>query len=86
MEGRARAAAEHLLPGVPSADETWNRWSEATGRPTGNRAYWIAFGGMVLAITATRAMVQWGLAGPSVDDENPIVGAWAALVEEAAAR
>jgi len=86
MDSLARAGADDVLPGVPSADETWKRWGAATGRRTGDRAYWIAFGGMVLAITATRAMVQWGLAGPSIDDENPIVGAWAALVEEAGAR
>jgi aminoglycoside phosphotransferase (APT) family kinase protein len=86
MDRLARSGTRHPLPGLPSADETWERWGEATGRPTGHRGYWTAFGAMILAVTATRAMVQWGLAGPSTDEENPMVGAWAALVEEAGPR
>ena len=29
------------------------------------------------------ASVQWGVAGPSVDTDNPIVGMWEATVERA---
>jgi aminoglycoside phosphotransferase (APT) family kinase protein len=80
------ATADPPLPGIPTPDETWARWSRATGRSIEHRDYWTAFGAMVLAITATRAMVQWGIAGPSVDTDNPLVAAWEATVEQAARR
>ena len=50
-----------------------------------DRDYWTAFGAMVIVVTATRAMVQWGLAGPNLESDNPLVGAWEAVVDEAQA-
>jgi len=38
---------------------------------------------MVLVITASRALVQWGLAGPDLEASNPLVAAWEATVEQA---
>lgn len=84
ISGQQRGNAEQPLPGIPTPDETWERWGRRTGRSIEHRRYWTAFGAMVLAITATRAMIQWGLAGPSVDTDNPLVATWEAAVERAA--
>jgi aminoglycoside phosphotransferase (APT) family kinase protein len=84
IEGRQRGNVEHPLPGIPSPEATWARWARATGRRVDQRDYWTAFGATVLVVTATRAMIQWGLAGPSVESANPLVGAWEAAVELAA--
>jgi aminoglycoside phosphotransferase (APT) family kinase protein len=74
------------LPGIGTADEAWARWAHATGRNLVDRDYWTAFGATVLGITATRAMIQWGLAGPSVEDSNPVVAAWESALARAAAQ
>src|SRR6185295_11921655 len=71
-----RANAPQPLPGAGTADDAWDRWGAATGRDTDDRAFWTAFSAMVVVITASRAMVQWGLAGSSLDDDNPLVGLW----------
>lgn len=76
MDLRQRASVDEPLGGFASADETWQRWEISTGRSATDRAYWTAFGATILVITATRAMVQWGLAGPSVEDTNPLIDAW----------
>jgi aminoglycoside phosphotransferase (APT) family kinase protein len=78
-----RRSIDQPLAGLPSAEETWTRWSAATGRSADDRDYWIAFGAMILCVTATRAMIQWGVAGESVDTDNFIVPAWEAAVERA---
>ncbi|MCA2244767.1 phosphotransferase family protein [Mycobacterium sp. WUMAC-067] len=78
-----RQNSDEPLPGVPSPEETWQRWSQRTGRPVSDCNYWTAFGVMVLCITATRAMVQWGLAGPSLEDTNPIVAEWELMTTRA---
>ena len=51
------------LTGIPGESETWARWEAATGRtvPIADRPYWKAFGAMILAITATRFMVNLGM-------------------------
>jgi aminoglycoside phosphotransferase (APT) family kinase protein len=72
------------LPGIPTPDETWARWSAATGRRADDQDYWTAFGAMIVGITATRAMVQWGLAGPDLEASNPFVAAWETSLAEAA--
>jgi aminoglycoside phosphotransferase (APT) family kinase protein len=84
MDGLQRRGAEQVLPGAGDADEAWDRWATATGRDTSRRDYWTAFGAMVLAITATRALVQWGLAGPDLEASNPLVAEWEAVVDRAA--
>lgn len=76
-----RAVAEPLA--LPSADETWQRWSRATGRPLEHLGYWIAFSMTIICITATRAMLQWGMAGVNVDTDNPMVADWLALIDVA---
>ena len=72
------------LPGVPSEEETWSRWSEVTGRALADVDYWTAFGAAVIVVTATRAMVQWGLADPFVEEVNTLVPAWESLADRAA--
>jgi aminoglycoside phosphotransferase (APT) family kinase protein len=79
-----RRSVEQPLSGLPSADDTWARWSRATGRATDDREYWTAFGATVVCITATRAMVQWGVAEGSVESDNPIVAAWESAVAQVA--
>ncbi len=39
---------------------------------------------MILCVTATRAMIQWGLAGPDVESVNPVIESWESTVERAA--
>jgi len=74
-----RAVAEPLA--LPTAEETWQRWSRATGRPLEHLAYWTAFSMTIICITATRAMLQWGMAGATVDTDNPMVADWLALID-----
>jgi hypothetical protein len=50
-----------------------------------DRAYWKAFGAMILAVTATRFMVQLGLPAETVDTDNPIVDQWEIEAREAGA-
>lgn len=78
-----RDHAERPAAGIPSDDETWQRWSEATGRPAVHREYWTAFGATVVVITATRAMIQWGLGGPNLEGDNLIIDRWEAAAERA---
>ena len=82
LEGRHRRAAAQPLA-LPSAEATWQRWSRATGRPLEHLAYWIAFSMTIICITATRAMLQWGMGGATVDTDNPMVTDWLTLVEVA---
>ena len=78
-----RENAERPLEDLPSDDETWERWSEVTGRPVVHREYWTAFGATVVTITATRAMVQWGLGGPNLESVNVLVDRWEAAAKRA---
>jgi aminoglycoside phosphotransferase (APT) family kinase protein len=50
------ANAGFAAPGIPSPDETWKLWEERSGRRTDHRDYWAVHAGMVISITATRAM------------------------------
>ena len=72
------------LPGIPSEAETWARWSEVTGRALVDLDYWSAFGAAVIVVTGTRAMVQWGLSDPFVEEVHTMVPAWELLVDRAA--
>jgi aminoglycoside phosphotransferase (APT) family kinase protein len=86
LDAQQRTNTEHALAGIPSDEQTWERWGRLTGRPTDRRAYWTAFGVTVIAITATRAMIQWGFAQPSdVEALNPLIAAWESAAELAAA-
>jgi len=84
FDGLQRGNADDPLDGIPSPEDTWARWSLGTGRATVDHEYWTAFGATILCITATRAMVQWGLSNLSVDSDNPVVIAWESAIEQAA--
>ena len=58
------------LDGIPTADETWDRWESLTGRrvPAADRRYWERFGALVITVTATRVIASF-LTGP--DDPGP---------------
>ena len=86
VDAMQRQSATNPLPGIGDAAEAWARWSRATGRDVRDHEYWTAFGATVIVVTATRAMVLWGLSGPDVESDNPLVGAWEAAVDEAKAR
>lgn len=76
FDGMQRQQTDRPLDGLPSPDDTWARWSAATGRAADDRAYWTAFGATVLCVTATRAMLQWGFSDTSVEADNTIVADW----------
>ena len=80
----ARGRDDTRLPGVPPEQETWVRWSRATGRALVDLDYWMAFGATVIVVTATRAMVQWGLVDPFAEELNALVSAWESVVDRAA--
>lgn len=68
----------------PSTDETWARWSCATGRPASRPEYWTAFGATILCVTATRWMLLWGFSDVAgVEAANPLVTRWEATVAAA---
>ena len=68
----------------------WSRDGQTPGmkmmdiRVVRDRDYWMAFGATILCITATRAMIQWGLSEATVESDNPIVGMWEAAMDGAA--
>jgi hypothetical protein len=68
---------------VPSEEETWGRWSEATGRPLVDVEYWTGCGATIIVITAARATAIW--AGAFSEDAAGLLPAWEQLVEEAEA-
>ncbi len=88
LDEQSRGNADAPLAGIPPEEDTWARWEAATGRtcPSSQRAYWKAFGAMILAVTATRFMAQLGLPPEQLDRDNPVVASWTTKVEEAEAR
>ena len=58
------------LPGLPSEEETWARWSAATGRELVDLDYWMAFGATIIVVTATRASVMWGPPDSFSEDQS----------------
>jgi len=79
-----RAGTESPVPGIPPDDDTWSRWSVKTGRALTDVDYWSAFGATIIVVTATRAMVQWGLVDPFAEEFNGMLPAWESMVERAA--
>jgi aminoglycoside phosphotransferase (APT) family kinase protein len=69
---------------LPSAEKTWARWSRSTGRALEDCDYWTAFGATILVVTATRALVRWGVASADVERTNALVAAWEGAAERAA--
>lgn len=82
LERRYRQVVAEPLA-LPRAEETWKRWSRATGRPLEHLEYWTAFSATIICITATRAMVQWGVGGDDVESANPLLAYWHSLIEVA---
>ena len=83
VDQQHRSGATNPLTGMGTADEAWDRWGAATGRATDDRDYWTTFGATIIVVTATRAMVKWGLAGPDPEAANPLVAAWEASASKA---
>ena len=48
----ARTDTPRRCPGLPTEDETWARWSAATGRELVDLDYWMAFAATVIVVTA----------------------------------
>jgi aminoglycoside phosphotransferase (APT) family kinase protein len=69
-----RMAGGIVLEGIPTHEETWVRWSERTGQEASNTQFWTILGGIVIAVTATRAMrvlIEAGLMpADALDDES----------------
>jgi aminoglycoside phosphotransferase (APT) family kinase protein len=72
------------LPGLPTEDETWSRWSRTTGRELADLDYWTAFGASIIVVTATRAAVMWGSADSFAEEQNALVPLWESVVDRAA--
>jgi aminoglycoside phosphotransferase (APT) family kinase protein len=75
--------ASDPLPGIRPEEETWEMWSDATGRPLVDVEYWTAFGATIIVITAARAMAIWG--GAFSEDGAGLLPTWEQLVELAGA-
>ena len=71
------------IDGMPSEDETWNRWCRQVGIGDTDRSFWTAFGATVLCITVTRAMTMWGVPEESVEDSNFALPEWESTIEGA---
>jgi aminoglycoside phosphotransferase (APT) family kinase protein len=71
------------LPGLPTEDETWARWSAATGRELVDLDYWMAFAATVIVVTATRASVMWGPPDSFSEDQQGLLPLWESVVEGA---
>jgi aminoglycoside phosphotransferase (APT) family kinase protein len=69
------------LPGLPSEEETWARWSAATGRELVDLDYWMAFAATVIVVTATRAVIMWGPPGSFSEDDQGLLPRWESVVE-----
>lgn len=54
--GFSEAIGVQRLPGVPSYEETLQRWHKATGLPTDNYYYYEVFGGFRFALILSRVM------------------------------
>ena len=83
LERSQQANRGSQLPGIPSEEDTWARWSQKTGRDLTDLDYWSAFGATIIVVTASRAMVQWGLADPFAEECNGMLPAWESLVDRA---
>jgi aminoglycoside phosphotransferase (APT) family kinase protein len=70
------------LPGLPSEEETWTRWSAATGRELVDLDYWMAFGATIIVVTATRASVMWGPPDSFSEDHQGLLPLWESVVQE----
>ncbi len=71
------------LPGLPSEQATWARWSAATGRALADLDYWMAFAATIIVVTATRASVMWGPPDSFSEDHQGLLPLWESVVEEA---
>ncbi len=68
------------LPGLPTEDETWSRWSAATGRDLADLDYWTAYGATIIVVTASRAAAMWGPRGSFAEEHNGLLPLWESVV------
>jgi aminoglycoside phosphotransferase (APT) family kinase protein len=74
LDSRYGTLAGGRLDGLPSPDETWRRWEQRSGIAVADPRYWTAYGALVIAITATRALrLVHNLAAADVERRNPFV-------------
>jgi aminoglycoside phosphotransferase (APT) family kinase protein len=73
------------LPGLPSEDETWARWSASTGRELADLDYWMAYGATIIVVTASRAGLMWGPPDSFSEDQQGLLPRWESVVEGASA-
>lgn len=85
QESFTRLLTDRPAIGIPSPQQTWDRWEQLTGRSVPQRDYWTAFGATVLCVTGTRAMLSWGVPVETIDTANIVVPEWEALIQRAAA-
>ncbi len=84
LDARYAAITGSRLSGLPSADETWQRWQERSGLTVTNRHYWEVFAAMSMAVSATRAILTRLAPGhPNVEGLNPFVPDIQRLMSEA---
>lgn len=80
-------AAGGRLHGLPSASETWERWSLRTGLMIDDPHFWEVHGALVLTVTATRSIAAMLKAGgaqqPVTEPMNLLATILAAMIEEA---
>jgi aminoglycoside phosphotransferase (APT) family kinase protein len=79
-----RLLSDRPATGIPTAEETWLRWEEASGRAVDNRDYWTAFGATILCITGSRAMFKWGVPRESIETNNIVIAEWELLAQRIA--
>ncbi|MDH6243999.1 phosphotransferase family protein [Mycobacterium sp. OTB74] len=84
QESFTRLLTDRPATGLPSPEQTWDRWEQLTRRTTRDREYWTAFGATILCVTGTRAMLKWGVPVEAVESANIVVQEWEALIERAA--
>ena len=82
MDARYAASTGTRLEGLPSADDTWQRWADGTGLAVGDPHYWTVFAALFIAVTASRS-IRFALGSATADVEamNPFVPDIARLID-----
>jgi aminoglycoside phosphotransferase (APT) family kinase protein len=79
-----RFLSDRPASGIPSAEDTWDRWQAVSGRSIRERDYWTAFGATIMCVTGTRAMLKWGMPVDTINTDNIVIPEWEAIVKRAA--
>lgn len=83
QEAFTRLLTDRPATGIPTPQQTWERWEQLTGRSARQRDYWTAFGTTILCVTGTRAMLNWGVPAEGIDTANIAVSEWETLIDRA---